>query len=611
MLHVTKEMDEPARGEASDEIQPPDTSDAFLEDLVKKVVHGFVSSLQNDIPEMWQSFNEVLQIIQPYSSLIKGNSQLMHYVERTFQHVCEKPECGLDVNALTLAFPQQISTLQDNSTLQINRKVKFPYATQNLEEEVDLTAEKFQEKKGISVPKGAIIPQKEIFDDKLVNIKHAFPSKELNLSDLRKSLPFVVYEIGLREASWGRPLGITATALNTDLAEILPGIVSPRTPRPYPADDILSTSKKSVQDKKDSREEKAVKYPLTGREIVEKFVKGHFLGSTKFAYLNRAESKHYDPYNLVVVPRKKIKAEHFVVSSHAILHVLPNCPSELLPLSEWYKEALLFNVILKFKFFKNFLMAKMFLRWKHVKEANQFRVLCDQISKSMITCTPGFGSALLRIYSFVVDLEQVQLLPLSEQRCKSLHDFNEMTIKLLDDAQECVKMFYSYCLSVINKTRENCFEYLEYCKEQLGKKPHNRKGQSISVAKERKAIKLQNIKLAHHEILQLEKFIQLVEQILITKLLTLARRNICNFVNDVLDCKFAKDQGLFHVALEFDTADKLVLNPSHVMLQGSLFFSLQSVLRILCQTSDMLEAGFMNKEEIDVEREDSSFAPSR
>ena len=604
-------MDEEAGTQAIGEILPHDTSDAFLDDLVKKVVHGFVSSLQNDLPEMWQSFNEVLQIIQPYSSLLEENAQLMHYVERTYHHVCKKPDCGLDLNALALAFPQQISKLQDGCNLQINRKLTFPSVTQDPETEVSLSAMKTQEKKGINVPKGTVIPPEEIFDDNLVNIKHAFPDKELNISDLRKSLPFVVYEIGLREASWGRPLGITATALNTDLAEILPGVISPRPSGLHPSDDISSTSKKSVQDKKDSREEKVVKRPLTGREIVEKFVKGHFLGSTKFAYLNRAESKHYDPYNLVVVPRKKIKAEHFVVSSHAILHVLPNCPSELLPLSEWYKEALLFNAILKFKFFKNFLMAKMFLRWKHVKQINQFRVLCDHMSKSMITCTPGFGLALLRIYSLVVDLDQVQLLPVNDQRCKPLHDFNEMTIKLLDDAQECLKMFYSYSLSVINKTRENCFEYLEYCKEQLGKKPHNRKGQSISVAKERRAIKLQNMKLAHQEILQLDRFIQLVEQILITKLLTLARRNICTFVNDVLDCRFVKDQGLFHVALEFDTADKLVLNPGHVMLQGSLFFALESVLRILCQTSDVSEVGFMNAEETDVEVEDSSFAPSR
>ena len=605
-------MNEQARIESQTEASsesakvPGDTSDTFLEDLIQKVVHGFVSSLQNDLPDMWQSFNEVLQIIQPYSSLIEGNAQLMHYVERTYHHVCEKPDCGLDLNALVLAFPQKISKLQDDCTSAINRKVKFPSGIQDLEAGIGLPTKKIREKKGISVPKGAVIsPPEEIFDDNVVNIKHVFPSNKLNINDLRKSLPFVVYEIGLREASWGRPLGITATALNTDLAEMLPGVVSPRTPGLHLIDEISPTNKKRVQDKKDAREEKAVKRPLTGREIVERFVKGHFLGSTKFAYLNRAESKHYDPYNLIVVPRKKMNPEHFVVSSHAILHVIPNRPSELVPLNEWYKEALLFNATLKFNFFKNFLIAKMFLRWKRVKKVSQFRALCDLVSKSMITCTPGFGSALLRIYSLVVDLDQVQLLPLSDRRCRPLRDFNNVTIKLLNDAQECLKMFYSYCLSVINKTKENCFEYLEYCKEQLSKKPRKPRGQSIFVTKERKAIKLQNMKHAHHEILQMEKFIQLVEQILVTKLLTLARRNICTFVNDVLDCMVIKDQGLFEVALEFNKTDHLVLNPGYAMLQGSLFFSLESVLRILCQTAEVLEAGFMPDDGENVERENS------
>ena len=598
--------DESQKYDASDEITvkvPGDASDAFLDDLIQKVVFGFVSSLQNDSPEMWQSFNEVLHIIQPYSSLIEGNAQLMHYVERTYRYFWEKPECGLDINALAFAFPLQMSKLQDGSSSVINQKVKFPSVTQDVEAGAE---KKSREKKGVSVPKGAVIPKSnEIFDKDVVKMKHVFPVKELNIVDLRKSLPFVVYEIGLREASWGKPLGITATALNTDLAEMLPEVVSPRTSRPHPIDDVSSTSRKFVQDKKDALEEKAVKRPLTGRELVERFVKGHFLKSTKFAYLNRTESKHYDPYNLTVVPRKKIKPEHFVVSSHAILHVIPNHPSELVPLNEWYKEALLFSAARKFHFFKNFLMAKMFLRWKRVKKVSQFRALCDNVSKSMITCTAGFGSALLRIYSLVVDLDQVQLLPFNDQRCKPLPDFNDITIKLLNDAQECLKLFYSYCLSVVNKTKENCFEYLEYCKDQLGRKTRNPGGQSISVVKERKAIKLQNMKLAHHEIFQLERFIQLVEQILIAKLLTLARRNVCSFVNDVLDCKIIRDRGLFNVSLEFDKTDKLVLNPGYVMIQGSLYFALESVVKILCQSSDVLESDFKGEVGENVEREDS------
>jgi hypothetical protein len=585
---------------------PGDASDAFLDDLIQKVVYGFVSSLQNDSPDIWQSFNEVLQIIQPYSSLIEGNAQLRHYVERTYHYFCEKPECGLDISALAFAFPLQVSKLQASSSSMSSQKVKFPSTTQDVEDVHVVTEKRFREKKGVSVPKGAVIPTaSEIFDDDVAKMKCVFPTKELNINDLRKSLPFVVYEIGLREASWGRPLGITATVLNTDLAEMLPGVVSPRKSGSDLRDDVSSTSKKSLQDKKDISEEKVVKRPLTGREIVERFVKGHFLKSTKFAYLNRAESKHYDPYDLTVVPRKKIKPEHFVVSSHAILHVIPNHPSELVPLNEWYKEALLFSATRKFNFFKNFLIAKMFLRWKRVKKVSQFRALCENVSKSMVTCTPGFGSALLRIYSLVVDLDQVQLLPFNDQRCKPLPDFNDITIKLLNDAQECLQLFYSYCLSVINKTKENCFEYLEYCKEQLGRKTRNPGGESISVAKERKAIKLHNMKLAHDEIFQLDRFIKLVEQILITKLLTLARQNVCRFVNDVLDCEIIKDQGLFNVALEFDKTDKLVLNPGCVMLQGSLYFALESVLKILCQSSDVLDNGLKGEVKDNVEREDS------
>lgn len=566
-----------------------------LQDLVEKVVHGFVVSLQEDSADIWQSFNEVLEIIQPYSALIEENAQLTHYVGRTYNHFCENANCGLDVNALSLAFPREMQRMKQKDQAVYSRKVKFPSGSPE-PSEIRLPVNKMEKRKRISVPKGTVVPSSDIYDGHIEKSSRVFPDKKLHIDDLRKSLPFVVYEIGLREASWGRPLGMTAVALNIDLAEILLKPTSPQDSESYLNEgSTLPSSLKSSLDNKIVQEEKAERRRLTGREVVEKFVVGNFLGATRFAYLNMAPSKRYDPYNLVVVPRNKKEPEHFVVSSHAILHVIPNGPSELQPLAEWYKEALLFSAILKFNFFKNYLLAKMFLKWKHVKKMSQFRALRQYVGKAMVSSTPSFGSALIRISSLIQDLDQVQFLPLNDLSCKRLQKFNGVTVKLLNDAHECLKMFFSYCLSVINKTSEHCFEYLDYCKEQLQRKSQKPKG-SLSLAKERKAIKEQNVKLAHHEIYQFEKFVKLVEQILLTKLLTLARHNICTFVNGVLGCEEIKHKGLFSVLLQFDKMDKLVLVPSRRILQGSLFFSVESVLKILCQSSDFLDEEFCESE---------------
>lgn len=563
-------------------------ADDSLQDLVEKVVHGFVTCLQKDSVDIWQSFNEILEIIQPYSILIQENAQLTHYARRAYNHVFVNPNCGLDVKALSLAFPKEIAELRKDESTN-NRKIKFPAGSPH-QSEVDLQFKRVNEKKGISILKRAVIPSSGIYNDDIERAKYVLPRKELHIGDLRKSLPFVVHEIGLREASWGRPLGMTAVALNVDLAEMLPA-TSRKDSGSYLTEDFLADSLKLAQDNKTSLVEKAERRPLTGQEVVEKFIKGHFLGMTKFAYLNQVQSKYYNPYNLVVVPRKKREPEHYVMSPHAILHVIPNGPSELQPLVEWYKEAILFTALLKFSFFKNFLAAKMFQKWKRMKKMSQFRALCDHIAQAMVLCIPSFGSALLRIFSLIQDMDQVQFLPLDDLRCKPLQEFNSITVKLLEDAQECLKMFFTYCLSVINKTRENCFDYLEYCKEQLERKSGNPKG-SLSLAKERKAIKEQNLKLAKHEIYQLGKFFKLVEHILAAKLLTLARYNIGTFVNKVLGGEEIKELGYISISLEFDKRDKLVLVPTPDRLQGSLFYAIESVLKILCHSSESLDSEF-------------------
>lgn len=557
----------------------------FLKDLINKVVRGFVSSLHNDVPDIWQSFNEVLHIIQPYSTLIAGDNQLMHYVERAYHHVCQRPNCGLDISALALAFPQSVSKLQEDSTTK--KRPKFHSTSKGFNLNNFSSRQMGKQKKGIIVPKDVMISSGKIFEDiNAVDSKYLFEEDNLCLNDLHKSLPFVVYEISLREASWGKPLGIATTAVNTDLAETLQNLSSSCESPALQINRNLSTVDKLEQSKNDSEEERHAKLPCTGREIVEKLVKGNFLGLTKFAYLIQAESKRYDPYNLIVVPRNKIKSEHFVVSSHAILHVLPNRPSELVPLSEWYNEAILFSAVVKYGFFKNFLLAKMFLRWKHVKKLIQFKVLREHVSKSILSCTGRFSSALLRIYSQVIDMDQVILLPLNDHACKPLKEFNNITMNILKDGHECIKMFYTYCLSVVNKTIEKCFKHMESCKDQLKQMP---KGQhSLSVVKEIKAAKSQNLLDAKHEIVQLEKFVQLVEYILIEILLKLAKKNICLFVSDVLECEAIKDNGLFVVDVKFDKHDHLVMNPNVKVLQGSLYSALECVLNILCQSSNSL-----------------------
>lgn len=58
-----------------------------------------------------------------------------------------------------------------------------------------------------------------------------------------------------------------------------------------------------------------------GRELVESFVKGRFLGEVKFVFLNVVFLVRYDLYNFVVVFEEMVNFEYYVFSSYCILYV--------------------------------------------------------------------------------------------------------------------------------------------------------------------------------------------------------------------------------------------------------------------------------------------------
>ncbi len=104
----------------------------------------------------------------------------------------------------------------------------------------------------------------------------------------------------------------------------------------------------------------------------------------------------FRPYDLVVVSREQVDAEYFTMSACGIVHVSPfstchhapplsTChqvdaeyftmsacgivhvfaseqPSEFLPLSTWMQQSTFFNVLTSIRFFKHYLVAKIFRR---------------------------------------------------------------------------------------------------------------------------------------------------------------------------------------------------------------------------------------------------------
>ena len=59
----------------------------------------------------------------------------------------------------------------------------------------------------------------------------------------------------------------------------------------------------------------------------------------------------------------QVKAEYFTISSSGVVHVSPNEPSQFISLADWMHQSTMFNILRSIRFFKHYLIAKMFRLW--------------------------------------------------------------------------------------------------------------------------------------------------------------------------------------------------------------------------------------------------------
>lgn len=593
-------------------VLPRPRSSGELEDndvklLLHQVSRSFVNALQQNTKKSWHHLCDVLEIIKPYAHFLTGVPQMTHYVKRA----CEKIKAREDENELSFVqqklssvFPAEFSLVQED-TKPLN--APFPPGSE-VESLFTPRSHRFLWPKGVRVPRGEpLFPggRTYLFDKSDGDMK-GFGPKPLCLEDLKRSLPGVVREIAIREATLGGSLGTTVLALGTDLPQTrVP--TPPSTPRRSPSLPVIKSPISEAGRMSQLSEAKKAPKPKTGREVVENFVKGHFLGEVKFAFLNVAPSVRYDPYNLVVVPEDKVNPEHYVISSHCVLHVNPHGPSESQSLAEWYRETCLFKAISSIPFFKNFLVTKMFRKWTDIKKFSQFLKVEAEIERSLISNVPSFGSALLRISSLLQDLEKVTFFPFQVNLSYSLDEFEDTIFRTCDTGYQYMEKFFRYCQIIVNKTQESCFEYLEYCEGQVKNHRHNYQ-ESLAVAKRKRAIRQHNLKLARDEVKRLSTFVRLVDHIIVSNLLTLVKKNISEFVHETMPGPIPERDGLFTADMVFGDDHRLKLSPSVKQFAHVVDVAVRSIISASCNLSHAMELGteaqtFQEKGENEIEEE--------
>lgn len=582
---INRERSFELRSKSSGELENEDVKLLF-----QLVSRRFVNALQENTKQSWRDLCQVLDIVKPYAHFLTGSPQIVHYVERAFQKIQDSQDEGEStflLEKLCAVFPAEFSLVQDGAR---PKNVQFP-AGSSEESLFTLRGQHAPLSKGVQIPRGEpLFPGGTTYTfDKTDGDMTSYGPKPLCLEDLKRSLPSVVREIAFREATLRGSLGTTVLALDTDLPQTrLP--TPPLTPRRCPSLPIIKTPISEAGCISQLSESKKSNLPKTGREVVECYVKGRFLGEVKFAFLNIAPSVRYDPYNLVVVPENKVKPEHYVISSHCVLHVNPFGPSESQSLAEWYREACLFKAISSIGFFKNYLLTKMFRKWKDIKKLSHFLKVESAVERSLISNVPSFGSALLRISSLLQDLEKITFLPFQVNFSYSLEEFEDTVFRTCNKGYQYMEKFFNYCQMIVDKTQESCFEYLEYCEGQVKNHRHNYH-ESLAVGKRKRATRQQNLKLARDEVRRLGTFVSLVDHIIVSNLLTLTQGNISRFVNETMPGPRPERDGLFSAEIVFGDDHKLMLSPSVKQFARAVNFAVRSVVSASCNLSHAMELG--------------------
>eukprot|EP00898_Chlorokybus_atmophyticus_P003847 jgi/Chlat1/4463/Chrsp29S04567 len=227
--------------------------------------------------------------------------------------------------------------------------------------------------------------------------------------------------------------GVTTTTTTTVGGGGVSSPKSPATTAPPPPPPAAAP----LEGVTDPVEAEAIARIRTGDDVVEFYAQYGQESAVKFFYCIRADTGlDFRPYDLAVVPREALSAhaEHFTLSASGVVRVVPpqhnnnNTPhnphhhtptsSEFTPLGEWVREKSLFGVLRRMRFFKHYLVDKMFRIWhKGVR---------NRLTRRLFLAKPTFCGALMELRGLVHDLSEIRMMHVNQNHLYSLDEFAEL-----------------------------------------------------------------------------------------------------------------------------------------------------------------------------------------
>ncbi|XP_073940911.1 dynein heavy chain domain-containing protein 1 isoform X2 [Castor canadensis] len=506
-----------------------------LELLLAELRSLFSAVLQDGSPAAWHYLHAVLGLLPPYRELLVGRLDLLPFLEQLY---CWAPKVQVQLqldllDAIDKAFPPDSSLLHRAS-------------------HVDCSPWKRRAYHGPPCPACPFV--QALWGEQQVQKELTTWLRPLTLPELQHCLGIVGAEVALEETRWLDGLSLLPLALATDI------------PVQYESSGTDYAEEEPVE----SRQTKSQLYyevpkgkafhkrsigflheaSFLGSQVRSILKTERYLKKIHFLYLNVAPSRYFKPYELMVVPPKKVNPEHYIFSPFGILHIHPVEGSETMTLGTWHRHSVLWQQLQFIPFFKYCLLRKALTCWKKNVRLQGLHRLHNFLGNRLLLAVPHFGTGLLHISRLLQELHCVSWIPKDPDKCYELLDLKKALAKEKHKALRLLCHCLNLCTSILQLIHEDTYHMQQGLQERVQNSHRIRKGEgSIYLQRVLRQQLQQKLKQTETWLLHLGKFARLINYMICQNLVSVLEDEITSFVANILQaprqCPFLLSQLVF------------------------------------------------------------------
>jgi dynein heavy chain len=310
----------------------------------------------------------------------------------------------------------------------------------------------------------------------------------------------------------------------------------------------------------------------TGEQAIAFFAKHGSNTPIKFVNCKRkpVPGDQFRPYDLVKVDEddeKALEGEYFTISAQGVVHVSQPeahrrgalqdgpgfAPTEFLSLSEWMQQSTMFNVLTSMKFFKHYLIGKVFALWKGNVRFKMYNRTRQNLARNLIQTRPAFLSNFMDIQKTLYEMQsqKTYTVPKAGKPFELVRDF----IELQKTNREAVKEHYNAKVDEIISKRLALLVAAVSASRTLKEEEdleHAKMGQaakhkSMVLQKQEDELKDRVLKLAKRNYHSLGTFIRLVDYMVVETQVKINQESA-----DLILAEMGKERGKYGIQTTVD-----------------------------------------------------------